>query len=146
MKAERVVLDANVLISAALRPTGPPRGVLDAVRTANGVLLFSEESFEELRSRLLRRKFDAYVGQEGRMVFLAQLMAVSERVSIAGAKLGCRDPDDDKILETALMGEADCLITGDRDLLEMSPFCGIPIVAPRDFLNRRAGVSGGSDP
>ena len=84
------------------------------------------------------------------MVFLAQLMAVSERVSIAGAKLGCRDPDDDKILETALMGEADCLITGDRDLLEMSPFCGIPIVAPRDFLDRWAGrrpvVSGGDDP
>ena len=70
------------------------------------------------------------------MVFLAQLMAVSERVSIVGAKLGCRDPDDDKILETALMGEADCLITGDRDLLEMSPYCGIPIVAPRDFLDR----------
>ena len=80
------------------------------------------------------------------MVFLAQLMAVSERVSIVGAKLGCRDPDDDKILETALMGEADCLITGDRDLLEMSPYCGIRIVAPRDFINRRAGVSGGSDP
>ena len=49
MKAERVVLDTNVLISAAPRPTGPPRGVLDAVRMANGVLLFSEESFEELR-------------------------------------------------------------------------------------------------
>lgn len=146
MKAERVVVDTNVLISAALRPTGPPRGVLDAVRMANGVLLFSEESFEELRSRLLRPKFDAYVGREGRMVFLAQLMAVSERVSIVGAKLGCRDPDDDKILETALIGEADCLITGDRDLLEMSPFCGIPIVAPRDFVNRRAEVSGGSDP
>lgn len=136
MKAERVVLDTNVLISAALRPTGPPRSVLNAVRTANGVLLFSEESFEELRSRLLRPKFDAYIGWEGRIVFLAQLLAVSERVSIAGAKLGCRDPDDDKILETALMGEADCLITGDRDLLEMTSFCGIPIVTPRDFLDR----------
>ena len=53
---------------------------------------------------------------------MAQLEAVSEWVSITGAKLGCRDSDDDKLLETALMGEADCLVTGDRDLLEMSPF------------------------
>ena len=48
--------------------------------------------------------------------------------------MGCRDPDDDKFLETALQGGADCLITGDRDLLEMSPFMGIPIVTPAGFL------------
>ena len=58
MKAERVVLDTNVLISAALRPDGPPRTVVDAVRSENGVLLFSDETFEELRSRFYRPKFD----------------------------------------------------------------------------------------
>ena len=134
MKAERVVLDTNVLISAVLRLDGPPRTVVDAVRSANGVLLFSDETFEELRSRFHRPKFDRYVGREVRAVYLAQLEAVSEWVSIAGAKLGCRDPDDDKLLETALMGEADCLVTGDRDLLEMSPFNDIPILTPADFL------------
>ena len=95
MKAERVVLDTNVLISAALRLDGPPRTVVDAVRSANGVLLFSDETFEELRSRFHRPKFDRSVGREVRAVYLAQLEAVSEWVSIAGAKLGCRDPDDD---------------------------------------------------
>ena len=44
--------------------------------------------------------------------------------------MGCRDLDDDKFLETALQGSADCLIAGDRDLLEMSPFMDIPILAP----------------
>ena len=135
MKAERVVLDTNVLISAALRPEGLPRAVLSVVRAENGVLLFSNETFDELRSRLLRPKFDVYVGREARAVYLAQLEAVSEWVSIAGAKLGCRDPDDDKLLETALMGEANCLITGDRDLLEMSSFHDIPILAPGAFLD-----------
>jgi len=43
---------------------------------------------------------------------LAQLEAVSEWVPVAGAKLGCRDPDDDELLETALMGAAGCLVTG----------------------------------
>ena len=134
MRVERVVLDTNVLISAALRPTGPPRAAIDIVRTANGVLLFSNNSFHELQSRLLRAKLDRYVGREGRVLYLVQIKAVSEWVSITGAKLGCRDPDDDKILETALMGDADCLVTGDQDLLEMSSFGGIPIVSPVTFL------------
>lgn len=134
MTAERVVLDTNVLISAALRPGSPPRAVIDTVCAADGVLIFSEASFDELRSRLLRPKFDRYVGRESRMVYLAQLKAVSEWVSTTGAKLGCRDPEDDKILETALMGDADFLVTGDRDLLVMSSFRGIPIVSPVTFL------------
>ena len=103
------------------------------------MLLFSDETFEELRSRFHGPKFDRSVGREVRAVYLAQLEAVSEWVSIAGAKLGCRDPDDDKLLETALMGEADCLVTGDRDLLEMSPFNDIPILPPADFLDFRVG-------
>ena len=133
MNAERVVLDTNILISAALRPSGPPRAVLDSVRSENGVLLFSEETFAELRSRILRPKFDRYVGLKGRETYLAQLYAVSEWVSISGATLGCRDPDDDKLLETALLGEADCLVTGDRDLLAMSPFRKLPILSPAAF-------------
>ena len=59
-------------------------------------------------------------------------------MAIAGAKLGCRDPDDDKFLKTALMGEANFLITGDRDLLEVSSFHEIPILTPADFLALRA--------
>ena len=136
MSAERVVFDTNVLISAALLPQGAPRAALDAVRTASGVLLFSDETFEELRTRILRRKFDRYVSRSGRLLFLAQIEAVSEWVSIVGVKLGCRDPADDKLLETALMGQASRLVTGDRDLLSMSPFQGIPIVRPADFRAR----------
>lgn len=134
MKADRVVLDTNVLISAALRPSSVPRAVIDTVSATDGVLIFSEESFHELQSRLLRPRFDPYVGRQDRMVYLAQVRAVSEWVSIAGAKLGCRDPEDDKILETALMGDANCLVTGDQDLLDMSSFSGIPIVRPVTFL------------
>ena len=101
------------------------------------MLLFCDETFDELRTRLRLPKFDRYVSPKGRAVYLAQLEAVSEWVPIAGAKLGCRDLDDDKLLETALMGAADCLVTGDWDLLEMSPFHNIPILSPTGFLNLR---------
>ena len=108
------------------------------MRAENGVLLFSNETFEELRTRFFRSKFDRYVSGTGRALFLAQLEAVSEWVSITGAKLGCRDPDDDKLLETALLGEADYLVTGDRDLLAMSPFHEIPTLTPAEFLALRS--------
>ena len=136
MRAERVVLDTNVLISAALRPSGPPREAVDVIRAQNGVLLFSDETFHELRTRIQAPKFDPYVSQNGRSVYLAQLEAVSAWVPIMGTKLGCRDPEDDKLLETAVMGEADCIVTGDQDLRVMSSFQDIPILSPTDFLDR----------
>ena len=134
MTGERFVIDTNVLISAALSPSGVPRAVVDTIRDANGILLFSDETFGELEVRFRLPKFDRYVGRDARTVFLAQLEAVSEWVSIVGARLGCRDPADDKLLETALLGRADRLVSGDRDLLVMSPFHGIPILTPADAL------------
>ena len=134
MRAERVVFDTNVLISAALQPEGQSRAGINAVALAGGVILFSQATFMELRTRLNRPRFDRYVSREMRNVYICQLEAVSEWVAITGAKLGCRDPDDDKMLETALAGRADCLATGDKDLLVMSPFSGIPILSPRQFL------------
>ncbi len=98
--------------------------------------LFSDETFDELRTRLYHSKFDKYVSRDGRSVYPAQLKAVSEWVSIVGARLGCRDLEDDKLLETALMGEADSIVTGDQDLQVMSPFHHIPILRPTDFLDQ----------
>ncbi len=139
MKAERVVLDTNVLISAVLQPKGPPRAAIDAVRNAAAVLLFSDQTFDELRTRLESPKSAKYVSTEGRTLFLVQIIAVSEWIAIAGATMGCRDPGDDKLLETAMLGEADCLVTGDRDLLVMSPFHDMLIVTPADLPRNYAG-------
>ena len=135
MRADRVVLDANVLISAVLQPLGLPRAAVEAVCEARGVLLFSDETLEELRTRLMRPKFDRSVSRAGRLAFLARIEAVSEGVAITGARLGCRDPDDDKLLETALLGGADALVTGDGDLLVMAPGQPVPILTPWAFLD-----------
>ncbi|MDE0227766.1 MAG: putative toxin-antitoxin system toxin component, PIN family [Spirochaetaceae bacterium] len=141
MTVERIVVDTNVLISAALRPSGTPRAVVDTIRQARGVLLFANETIKELHSRLFRTKFDRYVSRTIRTQFLVQLLGVSERVSITGAKLGCADPNDDKFLETAMVGQADYLITGDRHLPDMTPYRGVPILTPASFLNSLAAPS-----
>jgi predicted nucleic acid-binding protein len=46
----------------------------------------------------------------------------------------CRDPTDDKFLELAVNGQADVIVSGDADLLVLSPFRKIPIIAPAAFL------------
>ncbi len=107
---------------------------MEAIRTASGSLLFSDETYEELRTRIQRPKFDRYVSREARAVYVAQLEAVAEWVSIVGATLGCRDPEDDKLLETALVGNASCIVTGDEDFLSMSPFHDIPLMKGRRSL------------
>ena len=46
----------------------------------------------------------------------------------------CRDPKDDKFLELAVSGNADYIITGDDDLLELNPFQNVKIITSREFL------------
>ena len=134
MRPDRLVLDASVLISALLQPMGPPRQAVETVRVGGGRLLFSDETYDEVRTRVLRPKFDRYVDRELREAFVRQLLPVSEWVAITDAVMGCRDPKDDKVLETALIGRADAIVTGDEDLLVMHPFRGIPVLRATTFL------------
>lgn len=133
MTAERVVLDTNVLISAALIATGKPFTVLAHV-LETGVLIFSDETFEELATRLMRPRFRRYVSESTRHAFLVDVAAVAEWTAITGAVHVCRDPDDDKLLETAIAGRADALVTGDSDPLELHPFRSLSIVTPAEFI------------
>jgi putative PIN family toxin of toxin-antitoxin system len=135
MRAERCVVDTNVLISAFLQPSGRTGKVLEAIRAMGGVLIFSDETFAELVSRMARPKFDRYVDRGIGQRFLSDLAAVAEWVPVTRVVRACRDPDDDKFLETAISGEADCMVTGDGDLLALNPFAGVTICTPRDFLS-----------
>ena len=65
---------------------------------------------------------------------LAKLMAAAELVTITERIAACRDPKDDKFLELAVSGKAEEIVSGDSDLLDLSPFRGIPIVAPARFV------------
>jgi uncharacterized protein len=133
MRAERVVLDTNVLISAVLSPLGKPFACLSWVLD-NATLIVSRELLEELDTRLARPKFSKYVDDARRRAFVVDLGLSAVHVELSGLVRVCRDPEDDKLLEAALVSHADCLVTGDQDLLVLNPFQGIPILTPAGFL------------
>jgi uncharacterized protein len=134
MRVERVVLDTNVLISAFLSPLGKPFACLSWVLD-NATLIVSRELLEELESRLARPKFAKYLDESKRRAAVADLALNAVQVELFGTVKVCRDPDDDKLLEIAVVGRADCLVTGDQDLLVLKAFQDIPILTPAGFLD-----------
>lgn len=136
MKVERAVVDTNVLIGAAIT-RGEAARLVDRL-VAKTTLLMSAACFEELATRLMRPKFDRYVSREEREEFLVELTRIAEWVEITGGLKVCRDADDDKILETAILGAAGCIVTRDADLLVLHPFRGIMILTPGQVIKRLA--------
>ncbi len=116
---DKVVVDTNVWIGAALSSTGAPAQVVKKV-LCDGVLVFSEFTFAELELRLWKPKFDRYLSLEIRRAILHDAKAVAEWVKpplAITSKAHSRDPDDDKFIHAALAASAPWLVTGDQDLL-----------------------------
>jgi uncharacterized protein len=132
----RLVLDTNVLVSAALRIGSLPHRTLLKARM-EGRLLASDETLAEFRSVLLRDKFDREVDRVLREELLQEYERLSTLISIPTPIRACRDPRDDKFLEVAVHGLADAIITGDRDLLDLNPFHGVAILSPSEYLGRK---------
>jgi uncharacterized protein len=134
----RAVLDANVYVSAAIRPEGPPGLVVRRLLGAGAfeVVLSPAIVAEVLRAlaypkvrRLIRGDLDAALWFEDILV-LADLVA--DAANFAGI---CPDPADDKYLAAALEGRADVIVTGDRQLLGLGQHDRVRIVSPRAFLD-----------
>ena len=94
----------------------------------------SESTFFELADVLGREKFNAYVSIQDREEFLRMLGRIVEMVTILHAVHDCRDGEDNQILEVAVNGQAQVIVTDDEDLLVLNPFREIPILRPADYL------------
>ncbi|MDD5265594.1 MAG: putative toxin-antitoxin system toxin component, PIN family [Methylococcales bacterium] len=134
-----VVIDSNVWISGLLTKEGAPAQLTrQVVRRGQPVLTL--ETFEELKQRLWKPKFDRYVSMEDRKQLLHDLDALAFWVEVTKtfpAQAFCRDPEDDKFIHAALAAGADWLVTGDKDLLVLSEnllSAGVRIISPADAL------------
>ena len=132
----RIVLDTNILISRLLMSESLPAKAFDRA-LLTGLILTSHETLTELGDVLSRKKFDKYVSIEDRRSFLSLFISNTERVEIIRSVQQCRDPKDDKFLELALNGQADYLVTGDADLLELKKIGQTKIITASEFLEKQ---------
>lgn len=133
----RSVFDTNVLISAALLSDRTPRRAL-LFALEEGDVLMSEAIFEELESRLYRKKFDRYLDDVKRSNFLNWLYGLVQFVDVKGVGVEvCVDPDDNKFLDVAISGGAAYLVTGNLKDFPVSYYEGVSIVSPAQFVRLR---------
>jgi putative PIN family toxin of toxin-antitoxin system len=133
----RVVADTNVLVSGLIWP-GPPATFLDAAWRRVFHLLTSEELLAELEEVLSRSHLEPRLRARGRSV--AEVMAKQRVLAtlVQPADLqpptALRDLKDFPVLRCAAGGQAQAIVTGDKDLLTLKEFQGVLIVTPRIFL------------
>ena len=138
MSSPRCVIDTNVIISAGISPGGLPLRVLRWV-VDHGELLMSAETREELESRfVLRAKFDRYLSVSSRRRFVAQVVRDSVLTPVTSRLAVCADPDDDRFVELAVDGRADCIVTGNTKDFPPS-HAGVPVLTPAQFSQTYIG-------
>jgi putative PIN family toxin of toxin-antitoxin system len=129
----RVVIDTNILVSFAIRPNPDFEKIFDHI-AAQGVSLVSEDTLAELFDVLSRERFRKYIPLDQSIDYVEWYAGISEQVIVTEQVVACRDPKDDKFLSLAVSGKADCILAGDRDLLDMVKFNDIPVYRPAKFI------------
>ncbi len=128
----KVVVDTNVLLSG-LFYQGPCRQVYLAWTAGSFVGVVTPEILAEYR-----RAANRYVGTERDPEVeeaLELILVNSELIDAPSLRHAiCRDPDDDKFIACALHSDADCIVTGDKDLLALTGKLPVAILKPAQFL------------
>lgn len=129
----RVVFDTNIYISAFQYPKGRVAALWDAAGAGHFHLIVSPAIIQET-ARVLREDFQ---WQEAMVERVVRIIAHVARKGLISPQSRIRaitaDPDDDRILECAIDGKADLIISNDRHLRDIKKHAGIPIVAAIDF-------------
>jgi len=130
----KVVIDTNVFVSSVFG--GLPRQVVELWFDGRITLCLSEPIVTEYQ-RILREIGAVSEAEERALV---EAFASREGVLYTAApppiEGASSDPDDDKFLECALELGAECIVSGDSDLLDLGSYMGIPIVTPRELLEQ----------
>ena len=133
MKNNLFVIDTNNLINAFLFEHSTPKLTYDKVKQV-GEISATIETLDEFCDVFIRPKFDKYISFDKRLKLINEFSEIVVLHKTTETIEDCRDPKDNKFLELAVASNASCIIAGDKDLLILHPFRGIPILNAADFL------------
>ncbi len=132
----RLIFDSNVLIRTLLNEHSFSGQAFLKPGQLGFDVLISVSTLAESIEVVMRPKFDKYLPKATRQLFLEEYEANGIKIKVTRQVKACRDPKDDMYLDLALSGKADFIITNDEDLLVLNPFENIPIITPKEFLER----------
>ena len=133
----RAVLDTNVLIGGLLSEGSPPRWLVDAWLDGHYVLVTCLYQVEEVSHVLDYPRIASRLRLSGAEVDLI-LAALLSQAEVVGSELRLpgvsRDPKDDPLVACSMEGNADYLVSGDADLLDLGKHENTRMVSPREFV------------
>ena len=128
----RVVFDTNILVSALVLPGGSADKAVARIIDGRDLVLFSRETLDKLLG-VLARKFGRDREELARVaVFIDEL---GQRVRPRARLNVLSDEADNRILECAVAGHAEAVVTGDRGILKLESYERIPIMSLRAYLS-----------
>ncbi|MGH2758693.1 MAG: putative toxin-antitoxin system toxin component, PIN family [Actinomycetota bacterium] len=132
----RVVLDTNVYVSAALRPGGPTGQLVRLARAGRLQLVASPQLLAELWDVLRRPGLESRISSPDARAFVESIRDNSEiRDDVVDPPRVVRDASDDYLVALAVAGRVDALVTGDRDLTDLSN-PPVVVLTPRQLLDQ----------
>lgn len=130
-KPPRVVNDTNIWLSA-LYFSGKPANIVKLIEEKEAISVTSRYILNELKDKMVTLPFNT--PSFAANATIAYIASISEIVQLQGKNFGLRDEADNQVLETAVNGKCDFLITGDNDLLTIKKYQDIQIVNSNQFL------------
>ena len=128
----RVVADTNVLVSAAIAK-GNEYPLLKEAKLGHIRLALSLQIIKELKGVLSRPKFgfsnEQVESVVKHIISVSEIIITTSEIDVVRA-----DPDDNRIIEAAIDGNADYIVSGDKDLLRLQKFRNIKIIPAAAFL------------
>jgi putative PIN family toxin of toxin-antitoxin system len=129
----RMVIDTNVLISAVFW-TGKPKALLNKARRGEITFLTSKALLAELKDVLTRNDKPFGLTEDEAKRVVDELKGVAELIETKSTVAICNDEDDNRVIECAIDGKADFIVTGDPHLLKIGYFEKIKILKVADFF------------
>jgi len=132
-KVKKIVLDTNILVSALLFK-GELTKIVELWEKGEIIPVISKETFEEFKRVLAYPKF-SLTEKEVKSIIEENVLPFFEVVDITTKVSGvCRDPDDEKFLSCAIAASADFIVSGDKDLSDLSRYKSVKIIKVSDFI------------
>ena len=131
-----ITVDTNVLISATFW-SGDSNKIIELVENGKLTLVLSKEivqefsevlNYEEIQNKIKNKNLEMKYSLH-KIISLSKIVDAKEKLDFVK-----EDPDDNKLLECAIEGNADYIITNDKHLLKLKEYKGISIIKPEDFL------------